>query len=50
MNSLLAGLGISDRAVPGDDPVADAVTAEAVGHRDEEIRSVGGPDPTSGPR
>jgi alkanesulfonate monooxygenase SsuD/methylene tetrahydromethanopterin reductase-like flavin-dependent oxidoreductase (luciferase family) len=32
MNALLAGVGISDRAAPGDDPVADAVTAEAVGY------------------
>lgn len=32
MNSLLVGVGISDRATPGDDPVADAVTAEAVGY------------------
>lgn len=32
MNSLLVGGGISDRATPGDDPVADAVTAEALGH------------------
>jgi len=32
MNSLLVGVGISDRAAPGDDPVADAVTAEAVGY------------------
>jgi alkanesulfonate monooxygenase SsuD/methylene tetrahydromethanopterin reductase-like flavin-dependent oxidoreductase (luciferase family) len=32
MNSLLAGVGISDRAAPGDDPVADAVTAEALGY------------------
>ena len=29
MNSLLVGVGISDRAAPGNDPVADAVTAEA---------------------
>jgi alkanesulfonate monooxygenase SsuD/methylene tetrahydromethanopterin reductase-like flavin-dependent oxidoreductase (luciferase family) len=32
MNSLLVGVGISDRAAPGDDPVADAVTAEALGY------------------
>lgn len=32
MNSLLVGVGISDRATPGDDPVADAVTAEALGY------------------
>ena len=32
MNSLLVGIGISDRAPPGDDPVADAVTAEALGY------------------
>jgi alkanesulfonate monooxygenase SsuD/methylene tetrahydromethanopterin reductase-like flavin-dependent oxidoreductase (luciferase family) len=32
MNSLLVGVGISDRAGPGDDPVADAVTAEALGY------------------
>ena len=32
MNSLLVGLGISERAVPGDDPVADAITAEALGY------------------
>ena len=32
MNSLLVGVGISDRAVPGDDPVADAVNAEAFGY------------------
>ena len=32
MNSLLVGVGISERAVPGDDPVADAVTAEALGY------------------
>jgi alkanesulfonate monooxygenase SsuD/methylene tetrahydromethanopterin reductase-like flavin-dependent oxidoreductase (luciferase family) len=32
MNSLLVGVGISDRAAPGDDPVADAVTAEAAGY------------------
>ena len=32
MNSLLIGVGITDRAAPGDDPVADAVTAEAVGY------------------
>jgi alkanesulfonate monooxygenase SsuD/methylene tetrahydromethanopterin reductase-like flavin-dependent oxidoreductase (luciferase family) len=32
MNSLLMGIGISDRAAPGDDPAADAVTAEAVGY------------------
>jgi len=31
MNSLLVGVGISDRAAPGDDPVADAVSAEALG-------------------
>jgi len=32
MNSLLIGIGISDRAAPGDDPVADAVAAEALGY------------------
>ena len=32
MNSLLVGVGISDQATPGDDPVADAVTAEALGY------------------
>lgn len=32
MNSLLVGVGISDRAAPGNDPVADAVTAEAMGY------------------
>lgn len=32
MNSLQVGVGISDRAAPGDDPVADAVTAEAFGY------------------
>ena len=32
MDSLLVGVGISDRAAPGDDPVADAVTAEALGY------------------
>ena len=32
MNSLLVGVGISDRAAPGDDLVADAVTAEALGY------------------
>jgi alkanesulfonate monooxygenase SsuD/methylene tetrahydromethanopterin reductase-like flavin-dependent oxidoreductase (luciferase family) len=32
MNSLIVGVGISDRAAPGDDPVADAVTAEALGY------------------
>jgi alkanesulfonate monooxygenase SsuD/methylene tetrahydromethanopterin reductase-like flavin-dependent oxidoreductase (luciferase family) len=32
MNSLLVGVGISDRAAPGDDPVADAVSAEALGY------------------
>jgi alkanesulfonate monooxygenase SsuD/methylene tetrahydromethanopterin reductase-like flavin-dependent oxidoreductase (luciferase family) len=32
MNSLLVGVGISDRAGPGDDPVADAVAAEALGY------------------
>jgi alkanesulfonate monooxygenase SsuD/methylene tetrahydromethanopterin reductase-like flavin-dependent oxidoreductase (luciferase family) len=32
VNSLLVGVGISDRVAPGDDPVADAVTAEAVGY------------------
>ena len=32
MNALLVGVGISDRAAPGDDPVADAVTAEALGY------------------
>lgn len=32
MNSLLVGVGISDRAAPGDDPVADASTAEALGY------------------
>ena len=32
MNSLLVGVGISDRAAPGDDPVADAVAAEALGY------------------
>jgi alkanesulfonate monooxygenase SsuD/methylene tetrahydromethanopterin reductase-like flavin-dependent oxidoreductase (luciferase family) len=32
MNSPLIGIGISDRAAPGDDPAADAVTAEAVGY------------------
>ena len=32
MNSLLVGVGISDRAAPWDDPVADAVTAEALGY------------------
>jgi probable F420-dependent oxidoreductase len=32
MNSLLVGVGISDRAAPGDDPVGDAVTAEALGY------------------
>jgi hypothetical protein len=30
MSSLLVGVGISDRAAPGDDPVADAATAEAI--------------------
>jgi len=33
VNSLLVGIGISDRAPPGDDPVADAVTAETLGYR-----------------
>ena len=32
MNSLLVGVGVADRAAPGDDPVADAVTAEALGY------------------
>jgi probable F420-dependent oxidoreductase len=32
VNALLVGVGISDRAAPGDDPVADAVTAEAAGY------------------
>jgi len=32
MNSLLVGVGICDRAAQGDDPVADAVTAEALGY------------------
>lgn len=32
MNSLLVGVGISDRAASGDDPVGDAVTAEALGY------------------
>jgi alkanesulfonate monooxygenase SsuD/methylene tetrahydromethanopterin reductase-like flavin-dependent oxidoreductase (luciferase family) len=32
VNSLLVGVGISDRATPGDDPVADAVTAESFGY------------------
>jgi hypothetical protein len=32
MNSLLVGVGIPDRAAPEDDPVADAVTAEALGY------------------
>jgi len=32
MNPLLVGVGISDRAAPGDDPVADAVTAEDLGY------------------
>ena len=32
MNSLLVGVGISDRAAPGDDPVAEAVAAEALGY------------------
>jgi hypothetical protein len=32
MNCLLVGVGISDRAAPGDDPVADAVAAEALGY------------------
>jgi alkanesulfonate monooxygenase SsuD/methylene tetrahydromethanopterin reductase-like flavin-dependent oxidoreductase (luciferase family) len=32
VNSLLVGIGISDRAAPGDDPVADAITAEALGY------------------
>ena len=32
VNSLLVGVGISDRAAPGDDPAADAVTAEALGY------------------
>jgi alkanesulfonate monooxygenase SsuD/methylene tetrahydromethanopterin reductase-like flavin-dependent oxidoreductase (luciferase family) len=32
MDPLLIGVGISDRAAPGDDPVADAVTAEALGY------------------
>jgi alkanesulfonate monooxygenase SsuD/methylene tetrahydromethanopterin reductase-like flavin-dependent oxidoreductase (luciferase family) len=32
MNSLLVGVGVTDRAAPGDDPVADAVTAEALGY------------------
>jgi alkanesulfonate monooxygenase SsuD/methylene tetrahydromethanopterin reductase-like flavin-dependent oxidoreductase (luciferase family) len=32
MNSLLVGVGVADRAAPGDDPVADAATAEALGY------------------
>jgi hypothetical protein len=32
MNSVLIGVGIPDRAAPGDDPVADAVTAQALGY------------------
>jgi alkanesulfonate monooxygenase SsuD/methylene tetrahydromethanopterin reductase-like flavin-dependent oxidoreductase (luciferase family) len=32
MNSLLIGVGVTDRAGPGDDPVADAVAAEALGY------------------
>ena len=32
VNSLLVGVGISDRAAPGDNPAADAVTAEALGY------------------
>jgi len=32
MNSLLVGVGISDRAASGDDPVTDAITAEALGY------------------
>lgn len=32
MNSLLVGVGISDRAAPGDAPVADAIAAEALGY------------------
>jgi alkanesulfonate monooxygenase SsuD/methylene tetrahydromethanopterin reductase-like flavin-dependent oxidoreductase (luciferase family) len=32
VNSLLVGVGVSDRAAPGDDPVADAITAEALGY------------------
>jgi alkanesulfonate monooxygenase SsuD/methylene tetrahydromethanopterin reductase-like flavin-dependent oxidoreductase (luciferase family) len=32
LNPLLVGVGISDRAAPGDDPVADAVSAEALGY------------------
>jgi alkanesulfonate monooxygenase SsuD/methylene tetrahydromethanopterin reductase-like flavin-dependent oxidoreductase (luciferase family) len=32
MNSPLVGVGISDRAASGDHPVADAVTAEALGY------------------
>jgi LuxR family transcriptional regulator, maltose regulon positive regulatory protein len=32
MNSLLVGVDISDRAAPEDDPVADAVTADALGY------------------
>jgi hypothetical protein len=54
MNSLLVGVGISDRAAPGDDPVADAVTAEAAGYdavSDQPPRSRseadGGQDPLS---
>jgi len=32
VNSLLIGVGISDRAAPGDNPVADAVSADALGY------------------
>jgi hypothetical protein len=32
MNSLLVGVGISDRAAPGEAPVTDAVTAEGLGY------------------
>jgi len=32
VNSLLVGVGISDRAAPGDDPVTDAIPAGALGY------------------
>jgi hypothetical protein len=37
MNSLLVGVGISDRAAPGDDPVADTIMVRTGALRDITI-------------
>jgi hypothetical protein len=38
MHSLLVGAGISDRAIPGDDPVAGAVTDGSLGYDVRDFR------------